>query len=91
MTDTYCPYCNAPIEINHDDGYGYAEDELHQQECHSCDKTFTYWTSISFHYEANKADCLNGGEHKYKKTCTVPVQYTKLRCEWCGDEKPLPK
>lgn len=89
MRDTECPYCGSDVEINHDDGYGYSEDELHQQECGNCDKTFTYWTSIYFSYSTNKADCLNGGEHNYRKTITVPVEYTKLRCEMCGDEKPL--
>jgi len=28
-----CPYCGAEQEICHDDGYGYEEDVLHQQEC----------------------------------------------------------
>ena len=27
MYDVECPYCGAEIEINHDDGYGYEEDE----------------------------------------------------------------
>ncbi len=25
-----CPYCNEEIEINHDDGCGYQEDEVHE-------------------------------------------------------------
>jgi len=31
MSDVECPYCGADVEINHDDGYGYTEDCLHEQ------------------------------------------------------------
>jgi hypothetical protein len=34
--DTNCPYCDADIEINHDDGYGYEEDRKHEQQCNNC-------------------------------------------------------
>ena len=90
MTCT-CPYCDTEVEINHDDGYGYAEAEVYQQTCDSCDKTFVFTTSIHFHYSAKKVSCLNGGDHDYKETMTVPRRYTKLRCTMCDDEKPLPK
>ena len=50
-------------EINHDDGYGYCEDEIYEQICCSCDKTFSYTTSIHFYYSAEKAPCLNHGGH----------------------------
>jgi len=87
MNDIECPYCGTEQEINHDDGYGYEEDETHEQQCVSCDKSFAFTTSISFCYEANKADCLNGGKHKYKPTRTVPREYTKMRCTDCGLER----
>jgi len=87
--DTECPYCGADVDINHDDGYGYEEDDLHQQECRSCGKTFTYTTAIHFSYRPYKADCLNGGKHKYEKTKTYPPQFARLRCDECGHEKPL--
>lgn len=91
--DIRCPYCNVEQEICHDDGYGYEEDGLHQQECDSCDKTFTYETSISFYYEAFKADCLNDGEHTYKAVIRFPmVIFNKVcvRCSQCEDEKNVP-
>lgn len=91
MSDTNCPYCDAEIEINHDDGHGYTEDEAHQQECPECEKNFIFYTSIHFSYDASKADCLNGGEHKWKKTLTIPAEYSKLRCEDCQEEKPWVK
>ena len=88
--DTECPYCGEDVQINHDDGYGYSEDETHQQECGACGKTFTYTTMIHFSYSTRKADCLNGGEHDYRKTATYPPEFARLRCKMCDDEKPLP-
>jgi len=87
MSDVKCPYCGEEQEINHDDGYGYTEDETFEQECVECEKTFVFTTSISFHYEAAKADCLNGAEHKYKPTHTYPKKYTRMRCVDCGHER----
>jgi endogenous inhibitor of DNA gyrase (YacG/DUF329 family) len=87
--DTECPYCGAGVEINHDDGYGYSEDDTHKQECGECGKTFAYTTTICFYYRPRKANCLNGGEHQYEKTKTYPPEYARLRCTACGHEKPL--
>lgn len=89
-TDTTCPYCGAGVNICHDDGYGYSEDDQHQQQCRACEKTFVYTTAIHFSYRADKADCLNGAEHSYEKTKTWPAEFARLRCTSCGDEKPLP-
>ena len=89
MSDIKCPYCGHEQEINHDDGYGYDEDETHQQECCNCEKTFTFTTSISYFYEAFKAPCLNGSDHRFEPTVTVPKYWTKMRCEWCGEERAM--
>jgi len=84
-----CPYCNAQIEICHDDGYGYEEDIVHQQDCR-CGKTFTFTTSISIDYELSKSDCLNEwGEHVWKPQPTAPKCFTKMVCSIC-DEKRQP-
>ena len=93
IEDVECPYCHTWQEINHDDGFGCTEDILEEMECSNseCEKTFVFTTSISFYYSASKADCLNGSEHNYKKTTTVPICATKWRCTDCGDEKPLDK
>ena len=56
MSDVKCPYCGKDQEINHDDGYGYEEDEIHQQQCVSCDKTFKFTTSTSYSYEVECQD-----------------------------------
>lgn len=84
--DIECPYCGTYQEINHDDGYGYEEDTAHNQKCGNCDKTFVFYTSISFYYESQKADCLNGAEHEYEVSCTVPRRYSKMVCKHCDDK-----
>lgn len=87
--DTNCPYCGADIEINHDDGYGYEQNELHQQECWGCGRVFTYTTGITYFYETFKANCLNGGEHEWLPTITFPKEYTRMHCAAC-DKKRKP-
>ncbi len=91
-SDINCPYCDKGLDINHDDGYGYEEDVLHQQYCSECSKYFTFNTSISYSYEAFKADCLNGQEHQYKPTNTYPKECTKMECSMCEDSRqPTPE
>lgn len=86
-TDIDCPYCGHGQDINHDDGYGFREEEVFNQICNSCQKTFTFTTSIIYHYEVEKADCLNGGEHNWEPTHSFPKEYTKMRCTMCDDER----
>lgn len=89
--DLNCPYCDAEVEINHDDGFGYTEGVLHQQQCPQCKKYFVFETSISFYYEPSAADCLNTGDHHYRQTHTFPAEFTKMRCDLCGKERnPTP-
>lgn len=87
MSDTNCPYCDADINIKHDDGYGYEENELHNQECRKCKRVFAYTTEVTFVYVTFKVDCLNGGEHKYKLTNTIPAEFSRMVCTECGEDK----
>ena len=89
MRDVECPYCEACVEINHDDGYGYEEDGNYEQECGECEKVFAYTTWITVHHSAKKADCLNGAPHQYKKTATFPEEFAVMRCIDCGHETPI--
>lgn len=89
--DCKCPYCGVEQEINHDGGYGYEEDVKYQQECSHCEKTFVFTTSIHVSHDVYKADCLNGAEHEFEETKTYPKMCAKMRCNVCGDEKPLPE
>lgn len=85
--DVECPYCEKGLEIDHDDGYGYQQDETHEQWCKYCDKNFAYTTSISFYYEAKQADCLNGGKHQWEKWRIFPEYWPDAkRCTDCGME-----
>lgn len=87
--DVECPYCEKWNDICHDDGFGYAEDTNHQMDCEHCGKTFVFTTSISYYYEAAKADCLNDGEHNYQFTRTYPKEFSEMRCWDCGCKRPL--
>jgi len=88
MSDTECPYCNADVEICHDDGYGCEENQTHTQECGSCGKTFTFTTSVSFYYETEQAPCQNGEPHDLQDIHGCPKEFFvgKKRCKWCGEE-----
>ena len=89
MYDVKCPYCGYGQEINHDDGVGYEEDTIHQQDCTNCNKTFTYTTSISYYYDAEKAPCLNGEFHDWQPVVGIPesVFKNRFRCSYCEKEK----
>lgn len=90
-SDINCPYCGEGQDINHDDGYGYEEDEVYTQECGHCEKTFTYTTSISFYYNPKKAPCQNKGVHKWKDIFGVPLEYFygKQYCEYCDEKRTI--
>jgi glutaredoxin len=86
--DVQCPYCDQALEINHDDGKGYEENELHQQECRYCKKIFVYMTEISFSYEATKANCLNDSEHVMEAKPDIGGFYPNRKiCRDCGHEE----
>ena len=84
-----CPYCDSKIEINHDDGYGYEEDEIHNQQCKCCGKRFVYTTTIVRYYALEHADCLNDGEHCFEQVIGSPKEFYTghKRCSVCGEEK----
>ena len=88
IKDIECPYCKKWLDIDHDDGYGYEENETYMQTCEHCNKTFTYTTAILYVYEAEKAPCQNGEPHKLKRIWGSPKELFeyKRRCEWCGKE-----
>jgi len=87
--DLECPYCEKGLEVNHDDGFGYEENVNHEMECYYCKKSFVFQTSISFHYEPSKADCLNGIPHEYKLTRTSPNEFSMMRCTMCDDKREM--
>jgi len=90
MSDLNCPYCYADIEVCHDDGFGYEEDEAHEMECDECEKNFVFYTSITYYYEPRKADCLNGAEHNLKFSLAYPKKFSKMRCQDCDYSESWP-
>jgi len=87
--DLECPYCGAELNINHEEGFGYEEDILHEMQCSECEKYFVFLTSVSYCYSSSKADCLNDDNHDWKPTHTSSKEYTRLKCSMC-DEQRLP-
>ena len=86
--DIRCPYCDVWNYINHDDGYGYEENEKYNQECLSCNKTFIYTTMISFDYEVEKAPCLNEeSEHLWELEDAYPKYFSNMICKYCGEDR----
>ena len=87
MNDLECPYCGVGANVCHDDGDFYEEDCLHEMECPFCENTYTFTTMITFSYETQKADCLNGGDHIWKHTTTIPIEFTQMRCSLCEETR----
>lgn len=87
--DLECPYCGADQEVCHDDGQNYDQDVNHEMECSKCGKRFVFRTSITFSYDAEKADCLNDGKHVYRPTHTSPSCFTQMECQSCGERREL--
>ena len=87
MNDINCPYCDTEQEIDHDDGYGYEEDEVHEQECGNCEKVFHYRTHTSFSYDVEKAPCKNEEPHDWQPCRGFPSGYMKnrQRCSYCDE------
>lgn len=81
-----CPYCDTEID-DPDDCYD--EALTYEHECPACEKNFIFGVEYSRDYSAHKADCLNGADHDYQKTATIPARFAVLRCSMCGDEKPI--
>lgn len=85
--DLNYPYCDKELEVCHDDGFGYEGGVKHQMNCNGCGKRFVFETSISFSYEPEKADCLNGADHNWLPTKTYPKEFTLMECSGCGETR----
>jgi len=88
MDEINCPYCGQEQQIDHDDGQG-LEDEIHEQNCGECEKTFGFTTSISYSYRPVQLPCANGKEHDFKVTETFPKCMSEMMCEDCGTRREL--
>jgi hypothetical protein len=84
MSDVNCPYCGEGQEINHDDGYGYAEDRDFEQQCVSCDKVFKFTTSISYSY---KVQCQKEDHDMKQFGDQWPDMYECKNCDFYEKRK----
>ena len=86
--DIKCPYCGKGLEINHDDGYGYDEDKVFEQECPYCDKIIGYSTMISYTYDVFELPCKNGEDHNLVDIHGYPKEFFVglKRCSYCNEE-----
>lgn len=89
MRDINCPYCNKHQEADLEFVDIFDEDYLNEMSCNSCGKNFTFITSVSIDCEANKADCLNDGNHKYARTHIIPWSCSKMKCQTCEERRDL--
>lgn len=90
MNEIECPYCEHQYDLCHDDGAFYDEDNRTEEECPECGKRFMVTSSISWDFNADKADCLNGGEHNWEKKYPVkhfPQLTNKEICRMCDQER----
>lgn len=88
MRDCECPYCHKDME---EPDECYDQDRIYEHECPHCEKAFVFTVSYIKCYHTDTADCLNGKDHDYQPTRTYPVEFTKLECSMCGDEKSMPE
>ena len=97
MNEIECPYCEHGFDLCHDDGEFYEENTRVETQCPACEKNFLVVSRMSWDFEGEKADCLNGSEHKWKKK--YPRVYREEHehlsrmevCEDCEEERTLPK
>ena len=84
-----CPYCGEWLEVDHDDVLVYEQDVKHEMQCSECEKHFVFMTSISYNYESDKADCLNGGDHNWELSHTAPSFMSRMLCTTCDESREL--
>ncbi len=87
MNDLCCPYCDEELGSYVDDCH--EPDVQYEHQCSKCDKNFVFTIEYYPSFTSNKADCLNGEEHKFEPICGIPREYfkNKYRCEDCGKEE----
>lgn len=67
MADVFCPYCSHSFDIDASDPIYYDEDERIPTECPSCYKKMLVRPVVTYEYEAEEADCLNGSPHDWSE------------------------
>jgi hypothetical protein len=86
MSDVKCPYCGKEQEINHDDGYGYQEDEGFEQDCTNCNETFKFTTGILYVYTV---ECQEGDHEMEPFGDPWPNMYECSKCDFYEMREPI--
>ena len=86
MSDLYCPYCGENLGSHVDDYH--EQDTEYEHRCPKCEKNFIFTIDYVPYFSSNKADCLNGVEHDYRKITGYPKEFfkNKRRCFMCSKE-----
>ncbi len=88
-----CPYCEHAYDLNHDDGAFYTDGGSEKEECPQCEKSFLVESSVSWSFDAVIAECLNDGNHKWKKEYNemniknYPPLAEREACDVCGEKR----
>jgi hypothetical protein len=90
-----CPYCEHAYDLCHDDGAFYNEGQSEEEKCPNCEKHFLVHSSMSWNFNAEKAECLNDGNHSWVKAYSEaniknhPDLGKREKCETCGRTRVL--
>lgn len=93
-SDLMCPYCSEFVDFEADDPAFYQEDNGVPLECSECGKTFLVYGRMSWDFEGEQADCLNGEPHAWsnwrkmwqeddEKSPNFGKYLCRRSCEWC--------
>lgn len=88
--DLKCPYCGFDFDI--DDRYGIKLDGGDNEatcENEECGKRFGFTAYESVTYCCEKADCLNGADHKWAVRWSAPRRGSKMACQDCGEVREM--
>jgi hypothetical protein len=82
-----CPYCGKPQEHCNDEPFD--QDEIWDEECNDCGKSYRLQGWYTEEYNAEKADCLNGAAHDFRQIVGAPEEWFigKFRCVSCEEEE----
>lgn len=85
-----CPYCGYTF-VDSWELAGDRDGETSQIQCLDCDKTFISVTHFSVTYSSKKAECLNGGEHRWgewhdlwREDPVGPKKGAQVKRRWCS-------
>lgn len=82
MSYLECPYCEKELKDPDD---CHETDRVYEYECNHCEKGFVFRLDYTVNYYEEKAPCLNGGPHNFRKCEGFPIECfkDKWQCRNC--------